>query len=350
MARLLAAVSTSLILLAACSMGGSRSTAGQAFQQGFTAQSAQDCQQAIRYYSAALAQDSHYVNAYMQRAQCYSAVGNYPAAIADYQQAAKQSDDGNMYVALGNAYLASGQTQLARTAFNEALKRLPRNPSNLAMLADRFAVAHDPTTATSLLQEAIKETPDNWKLWEQMGNVQAAAGLLEDALASFARALKAAPPSAFGQVYDSRAGAYLKAGLPDKAITDYQAAIKAEPRNVDRYMHLGSAYQQYQRWSEAATAYKQASALNPSYPPAYQALASLEQQRGDSAKALQYYQKALSLVPPTDNATRAGIQAAIQALPPGTAVPPAPTENALSAKPSESPATSAPASASSGPN
>jgi tetratricopeptide (TPR) repeat protein len=281
------------------------------FEEGVAAQDAGDYVLAIKRYSAALMQDSNFVNAYVRRGESYGAVGNWPAVIADYAQAARLSDSGDLYLRLGDVYRQVGRIGEARAAYQRAAELLPKTPATFALLAERLHSVQASDRAIALLQQALDQEPQDWQLWRLLGDIRAGTREWRAASEAYARALELAPPSGKPQVHLHRAGAYLAAGDLGKAVTDYEAAIQLQPNNPDLYLSLGNAYAGYRNeWPKAIDAYTRALRINPNYVPAYLQLASLEQQQGNLSAALHYWQTALPLA--TDPATRARIEAQIK--------------------------------------
>ena len=77
--------------------------------------------------------------------------------------------------------------------------------------------------------------------------------------------------------WSSRGTVYRIAGLPEEAIRSFERAIRMSP--VDPRLHLtfvgmGMAFIELRRFDEAIVAGKKAQRQNPSFPPAYRCLAS----------------------------------------------------------------------------
>src|SRR5712692_736822 len=310
--RLIPFICALAAILVSCSGLTGHSSAGDEFRKGATAQNGRQYAEAIKHYSAALSADQDYVNAYIQRAQCYSALGDHAAAVADYEQVVRRNDDGVSYLTLGDAQMAGGHTQLARQAYSSASQRLPHTLGNLSMLAERMNGAHDPSAAAKFLEEALRQTPNSWQLWAQLGQVQFAGGATDDAVGSYATAIEHAPASALSELYAARGDVLLATGQLTQAIEDYQAAVRIDAGDSRAFTALARTYQQQRRWSDAQSAYKSALQANPNDIQAYLGLGALQEQLGDTDAAKSTYEKSLLYV--TSDSARAEIAARIKGL------------------------------------
>ena len=100
------------------------------------------------------------------------------------------------------------------------------------------------------------------------------------------RAVALNPNSFFA--WNSRGHVYRIAGLPEEAIRSFERAIRMSP--VDPRLHLmligiGMAFIELRRFDEAIVAGKKALRQNPSFPPAYRCLASAFAHLGRDAEA-----------------------------------------------------------------
>ncbi len=91
------------------------------------------------------------------------------------------------------------------------------------------------------------------------------------------------------------------AGLYEEAIADYLRAIELEPGNSDGHRRLGVAYESNKQLDKALAEYLQAVEMEPDYYRNQQQLGSFYYQRGDYEQAVLYFKKAVELVPDEPN-------------------------------------------------
>lgn len=89
----------------------------------------------------------------------------------------------------------------------------------------------------------------------------------ETAVWAYTQFIAKKPDLAVG--YMNRANRYDDLGLLDKALADYNYAIKLEPNNVSSYHNRGSLYDREGNYDAALRDFDKAIALNPQFAPAY---------------------------------------------------------------------------------
>ncbi|MEW5959533.1 MAG: tetratricopeptide repeat protein [Chloroflexota bacterium] len=90
---------------------------------------------------------------------------------------------------------------------------------------------------------------------------------------------------------------YYKQRVFDKAIVEFNEAIKLEPDNPHAPRNLGTVYIDQGKWEEAAAAYKQAIKVYPKFGEAYGDLAAAYVRLDKLLEAIEAGQKAIELAP-----------------------------------------------------
>jgi len=113
--------------------------------------------------------------------------------------------------------------------------------------------------------------------------------------------------------YGNRGLAYFKKGQYDRAIADYDTALKLNPKNAIVYYNRGSTYGKKGQYDRAIADYGAAIKLNPKYAAAYNNRAWTYFKWGKATKGLPDANRALELKPDYANAldTRAHIHEAM---------------------------------------
>jgi cytochrome c-type biogenesis protein CcmH/NrfG len=81
---------------------------------------------------------------------------------------------------------------------------------------------------------------------------------------------------------------------PEKAVTEYQAAIQQQPSDPELYEALGGELQLVSRFADAAAAYRHELALDPGNSTALYNLGEIQIRTGNTAQGIALLQKALA--------------------------------------------------------
>jgi adenylate cyclase len=113
-------------------------------------------------------------------------------------------------------------------------------------------VVGDSESEVELVDRAVALNPNSFHAWHCRGQVYRIAGLLEEAIRSFERAIRMSP---------------------------------VDPRLHSTFAGMGLAFIELSRFDEAIVAGRKAQRHNPSFPPAYRCLASAFAHLGRDAEA-----------------------------------------------------------------
>jgi tetratricopeptide (TPR) repeat protein len=91
--------------------------------------------------------------------------------------------------------------------------------------------------------------------------------------------------------------AYQEQGLLDKAVGEYEKALRIFPADYKAHYNLGVIYDQQNLIAKAVHHYQKAIEINPAYPNAHFNLANIYQRQGLPEKAIGQYQKVIALDP-----------------------------------------------------
>jgi tetratricopeptide (TPR) repeat protein len=162
--------------------------------RGLAYRSQGDLDHAIQDYGQAIKLNGKLALAYNNRGVAYDQKGLFEHAIQDYEQAIKLKPSPEIYFNRGNAYLAKAQYDHAIDDFNQALK-----------LKIDFVPAYDN------------------RCW-----ARAVVGILKQALADCNQALQLMPNRVSTRA--SRAFVFLKMTQFDAAVSDYDVALRINPK------------------------------------------------------------------------------------------------------------------------
>jgi tetratricopeptide (TPR) repeat protein len=181
----------------------------------------------------------------------------------------------------------------AVTEFQEAQKAAPEKDANIHLFWARMGEAYDMAgrndEAINAYQQAIAAKPDNAGYYNNLGNVLARAGKIDEAKAAYTKSAELDPPNA-ALAWRNFGISLYQAGRMTEAIEPLQKATQIDPKNAQGWYLLGtcmvadpSIYKQVGDKIEVtpkpgtAEALQKAIDLDPNGPIGAQAKAGLEQ-------------------------------------------------------------------------
>ena len=219
-------------------------------------------EEALVQFDEALRLDQRDVQSLLHRGQAHLRLGSVLRAEADFKAALRISPGvAEIHEALAQLYKTQKMWELAEAEFRQGLALKPKDIRLQASLADLLRERQRFVEAISSYREALSQAPNDPRLWAGLGLAHQGAGGLTEALEAFRQAVAKDPENAFFQ---------------------YQ---------------LGQALLEVQRLDEALTALRTAAVKDPLRVEPCLALGRLHALRGDKAKAIQEFRRALLLDP-----------------------------------------------------
>lgn len=286
---------------------------------------------AILAFQKAIELDPEYVEAYIFMGIAYTSLflqdshraakGNRVAAkfaAADLELARKayneairiNPNDPQCFYSLGSHYLRLQEYQKAVEPLRRAIKLSPEFKSGYAykMLGDAYIGLHQAQEAFEAYQQYVAINPDSFWSHESLGWGYMALKRFSDAVGEFKQAIKLAEARNHSifvpSLYADLGNAYIFAEHYEEAIQAYRRAIKENLPFFDYrdksvvagwHAQLGSLYSQLRRYQEAIDACKQAISLDPNLPDSHFTLGLIYWVLGDKDSALQEYKILKSL-------------------------------------------------------
>jgi tetratricopeptide (TPR) repeat protein len=204
--------------------------------------------------------------------------------------------EGSYNIAAANRYVGArdwnGLVQYA-TAWTRAE---PSNPVGWFYLGNTYGMGlARPDQALPAFQRAVTLQPKWPEAWDALGFVNVQLQRYDDAVKAFSRAVNQAPTRL--NYRNSLAAAYSYAGrfsLAVKTLEDEQRTMGPSATFADWY-NLGNGFCTMKEFESAVKAYRMAIGMNPRYGPAWNNLGALEGELGNTAAALNDYQRASAL-------------------------------------------------------
>ena len=179
----------------------------------------------------------------------------------------------------------------ALLAMTPYLQAQASQPSEALQNARALAAAHHLEQANEILSTLVAADPKDFEAWQQLGEVQLAQSLNEDAMASFEAVLKAQPKSSQAQAGEVRASiaaalADRGAGNSDRALACLVRARGYVPKSPELLIAFAIQADSMQIYKDAGEALSEALRLEPHNAKALYALAhvELDEQKTDQAE------------------------------------------------------------------
>ena len=234
--------------------------------------------------------------AYNNRGNVYLALGQYDAAIKDYDQSiALKPRYANVYDNRGKAYRALGRYDEAIRDYDKAIRLKPDLEDAYEGRSEAYLGKGQHAVVITDLEKAIELNPNDAKAYNNRGKVRSREGNYDEAIKDYEQAIKLNPDLA--DAYNNRGSVYGNMGQVDAAIREFDRAIALDPSFDEAYYNRGCAFSAKGQFEVAIRDHDNAIRLRPNYPEAYNSRARAYDGRGQSEQALRDYDRAIELRP-----------------------------------------------------
>ncbi|MGC8638586.1 MAG: tetratricopeptide repeat protein [Isosphaeraceae bacterium] len=249
--------------------------------------------EAIPLLDQVIARHHRDIQALIKRGNCYCRLDQPKRAIPDFEQAIHYNPfHPGGYTDLGIALLMLGRNEEARAMFTQAIRVWNGPASTIERFLD---VAASPgggslpmfpvlNTAGSLSKKkSLQIIQGHATAHSGLGQAYHRLGEDERAIAEYNQAIKIYPddPNAF----IGRGDCCLSLGEPDRALDNYNEAIRLGPNYSRAYARRGKLLETKGEWDKAQADYDKAIQLDPNFTYAFRLRAGLLSRRGQNAKA-----------------------------------------------------------------
>jgi tetratricopeptide (TPR) repeat protein len=219
---------------------------------------------------------------YMEMEQFSNARKNFAQMLAN----AHTSEN---YYWMGEYYLNIDEVDSAMNMFTKGIEIDSKNGLNYAGLGEVFWIKKDTAEASKLFAQAINTRKRDARVYYKIALACSTHEIknLDKALSMIDKAIiydKLKP-----EYYLVRGDIYLLKGDGSNAVTNYNEALKINPKYVKAYIKKGKLYIRVKNYNEALKLYNEGIALDPTYYPAYRERAELYFMAGHTQKGLEDY-------------------------------------------------------------
>ena len=168
-------------------------------------------------------------------------VSKYEVALEEYQHLLERHPkSADLYVRLGSAFRAKGDTAKAIGSLETSLQLAPSQPVAATVLASMLAESGRKLEAIAYYRRALAAQPDNLLTMNNLAFLIADVGAnLEEALDLSRQVAKKAPQQA--DFADTLGWIYLKKGTSDAALGIFRNLARKYPEKANFHYHLGLA-------------------------------------------------------------------------------------------------------------
>lgn len=254
--------------------------------RGTILMSRQEWSKAIADFTEAIRGEPRLVPAFLNRAGCFQQLRDYDAALRDYDSILMLEPENS------KAHAERGACLLGRGDLNSVLDSARQLLLPPAFDTNAFWSGQRASTTASLPTPSPLPELDgraNWlrksELYHEAVRAEA-MGNYEGALDYYSRMLRMNDsPRANCSAYMNRGNIYLKLHDNDKALVEYNAAIREEPGNAEAYVNRGQLLGELGMQEQAMADFAVALHLNPGRAEAYynRALEYLKRREVDAA-------------------------------------------------------------------
>lgn len=184
----------------------------------------------LTFCAVACSAQAQTISGALQSAEALQAAGKLPEAIAAYQQALKRNPrDEAAELGLADAYRKVHNIEEARAALQKARHHHPQSAAVLTATGDLEIEAQSYSTAIAALRGALALAPGDFRVRNLLASAYLSKGETELALAQLNKVLAKDPENA--PAHFLRAQVYAAQNENEKALVDAESVFAAQPGN-----------------------------------------------------------------------------------------------------------------------
>ena len=149
--------------------------------------------------------------------------------------------------------------------------------------------------AKKIFSEILKNEPNNFAAYNNLGNIYFILGNLDSALQNYDNAIKLKKD--FADAFNNKGNVLIKLNKKKDAIESYQKAIQFNKAHFQAYYNLGAALKEQKKFELAVENYKKAKKLKPDYLEVYIGLGNLYLEIKNNNLALECFEDAIKIKP-----------------------------------------------------
>ncbi len=186
----------------------------------------------------------------------------------------------------GKKYLSEGRAKEAKGAFEDLLKRYPKEPDLYLFLGISSLRLRDAQAAEAYIRRALALAPDHAEARTLLGWIDLEVRRdYPSAVEEYARVVQLKPD--LPEAYNNLGVALKKNGELEKAVVNFERALELRRDYSEALSNRGWVYLQQKKWREARGDFEQALKINPRDEGALYGLSQVLREARDYAGAQQ---------------------------------------------------------------
>ena len=261
-------------------------------------------QEAVDAFQKAILKVPGNGNLFYKLALAKSKLGDIEGQASAAHEAIKKNTQylAESYRLIGDARIRQRRMPDAIDAYERALKSKPDVYEAYRNLAELYRGEGRLNDAIEISKAGLRQYPSDGNIFTDISWYYSLAGRNDDAIEAGRAATRLLPQQALG--YTNLCRAYNDANKPEMAISTCNTALRLNPNDGETNFYLGRAHAILQKPADADRYYKRAvvglvefTKNNPDYSDGFYLLGNAYAEDGQSAKALESYNKCLELNP-----------------------------------------------------
>ncbi|RMG87391.1 MAG: tetratricopeptide repeat protein [Bacteroidetes bacterium] len=232
--------------------------------------------------------------AWQMRGSVHYQLGEYAAAVADFNDALYHAKKPEIYLCRGLAYSGMKYYREAFLDFDAAIDANPNHARAYAAKGDVYLALEQYWEAVLMYDKAIKLEPDQALFYNNRGSALSKLGRFGQAMDNFNQAIQLEP---LGQIFINRSFCLLEQGDFKAAKQDGKTALLLSPENPDAYFCIGLSESEAGEYDKAISSFDIAIEINDQVAEYYFHRGKARFLSGDYYKAIEDFYQVLRLSP-----------------------------------------------------
>jgi tetratricopeptide (TPR) repeat protein len=202
------------------------------------------------------------------------------------------------YLAEAKVYMQSGENDKALDLFTKAIEAAPKDAQRYVYRGSLYSKKGDVAKAIVDFKKAIELNPKDPEPFGQRGLIFGQMGLYLQAVADLTECLQLSPegPTAV-DAHINRGYAYVQLKQLDKALADYNEALRINPRSAIALEYRAGIYFQQSKLKEALAEFNEAVAIQPAIAELRLNRGLVFRKMGQIDRAIEDFNEAIKLNP-----------------------------------------------------